>query len=120
MEKEAPDKLERVKAHDLLAIMSLASIVLPPEVDMLVIGTDDTTVGDGHTMGVSAEIGEHLVRSAKRRLGVDDPFTATGVREMAGESGGVGKACKRVGEAKFTLSEGVSKGRQKEPPEDTR
>jgi len=66
--KEASDELVRVKAHDLLAIMSLASIIFPPEIDMLVIGTDDTTVGDSHAMCVSAEIGEHLVRPSKSGL----------------------------------------------------
>ncbi|OWK25731.1 hypothetical protein AJ87_07175 [Rhizobium yanglingense] len=109
-----------VKAHDLLEVMSLASIILPSEVDMLVIDGDDATVGDGHPMRVSAEISEHLVRPAETRLGVDDPFWRTSVREMAGESGGVGKVRKRVGEAKFTLCEGISKGSQKEPPEYTR
>ena len=39
---------------------------------------------------------------------------------MAGERLGVGEVGEFVGEAKFTVSEGVGKGSQKEPPEYTR
>ena len=31
-------------------------------------------VGDGHAVGVTAEIAEHLPRSAERRFGIDHPI----------------------------------------------
>lgn len=53
---------------------------------MVVIKFDDAAVGDSDAMGVSAEIGEHLVRTAERRLCIGDPFDAPRLREMAGET----------------------------------
>ena len=33
----------------------------------------EAVVGDGHAMGVAGEIAEHMMRTAERWLGVDDP-----------------------------------------------
>lgn len=43
---------------------------------MVVIKFDSAAVGNSDAMGVSAGIGEHLVRTAKGRLCIDDPFDA--------------------------------------------
>lgn len=67
--------------------------------------------------GVSAEIGEHLVRTAERRLCIDDPFDAPRLREMAGEHDGVVEMGEVVEEVQFALSEGLGESSQKEPPE---
>ena len=40
-------------------------------------------------MGVAAEIGQHLLRPAEGRLGVDDPFEATDFGQQAGEGIGL-------------------------------
>jgi len=116
VKKKAPDELARVKAHDLLAVATIATVVLPSEGNMVVIGLDDAAVSDGHTMGVTAEIGEHLVRAAERWLRINDPFDAASTREMAGERLVVVEMGEFVGEAEFPVSEGVGKGRQKQPP----
>lgn len=86
MQEKPPDELVRMKAHDLLAITCIAPIILPSEGNMVVIKFDDAAVGDSDAMGVSAEIGEHLVRTAERRLCIGDPFDAPRLREMAGET----------------------------------
>lgn len=120
VKEKAPDKLVGMKLHDLLAIMPMAPIVLPSEGDVVIIDSDDAAVGDGDTMGVPAEIGEHLVRPAERWLRIDDPFDAASAREMAGEHGGVVEMGKRVAEVQLTPSEGFSQSGQKEPPKQTR
>ena len=33
----------------------------------------EAVVGDGHAMGVAGEIAEHMMGTAKRWLGIDDP-----------------------------------------------
>ena len=43
-------------------------------------------------MGVAAEIGQHLLRPAERRLGIDDPFKAARLGKQAGEGGWLGQA----------------------------
>ena len=51
--------------------------------------TDQTAVGDGDAMGITAEIIEPLLGSAERSLGIDDPGSATQ------QAGGVTERCKR-------------------------
>ena len=57
--------------------VAVVAIVLPGEPDMFVVVGLDAAVGDGDAMGVAAEIGENLRRSAEGLLGVDDPIEAT-------------------------------------------
>lgn len=106
VQEKPPDELVRMKAHDLLAITSIAPIILPSEGNMVVIKFDDAAVGDSDAMGVSAEVGEHLVRTAKRRLCIDDPFDAARTCEMAAEHGSVVEMGEVVEEVQFALSEG--------------
>jgi hypothetical protein len=48
-------------------------IVLPAEANTALGEADETRVGNRYTMGVAAEISEHSIWPAKRRLGVDHP-----------------------------------------------
>jgi hypothetical protein len=117
VQEKSPDELVRMKAHDLLAITSIAPIILPSEGNMVVIKFDDAAVGDSEAMGVSAEIGEHLVRTAERRLCIDDPFDAARTCEMAAEHGSVVEMGEVVEEVQFALSESFGESSQKEPAE---
>jgi hypothetical protein len=56
------------KAHDLVTVATVATIVLPSEGHMVAIGMNDAAVCDGNTMGVAAKIGEHLIWTAEWRL----------------------------------------------------
>jgi hypothetical protein len=117
VQEKSPDELVRMHAHDLLTLAAVATIILPSEGDMVVIDTDDAAVGDGNPMGVSAEIGEYLVRTAERRLCIDDPFDAARTCEMAGERGSVVEMGEVFEEVQFALSEGLGESSQKEPAE---
>lgn len=68
MQEKAPHKFVGMKAHDLLTVTAVATIILPSEGDMVAIGMNDAAVCDSNAMGVSAKIGEHLTRSAEWRL----------------------------------------------------
>jgi hypothetical protein len=61
-------ELARIEGHDFGA--SLAAVVLPAEADLAVGHGDKSAVGDGDAMGVAPEIGQHLLGSPERALGV--------------------------------------------------
>ena len=69
-------------------------------------------------MGVATEIGEHLLRAAERRLGVDDPLDLPQFVEPAGEGGGFGKLRKRAEEAEPAGYEGRSEFGEEQPAEE--
>src|SRR5437667_12774118 len=71
VEQEAADELVGAKGHHLLLVV--VAIILPAEADLALRKTDQAAVGDGDAMGIAAEIIEHLLGSAERSLGVDDP-----------------------------------------------
>jgi hypothetical protein len=50
------------------------AVILPLEGDPVVFEGQQTAVGDGHTMGVAAEVLQHVWRTTKGGLGVDHPF----------------------------------------------
>src|SRR6516165_6331512 len=85
VEQEAADELVRAKGHELLPIV--VAIILPAEADPALGERDQATVGDGDAMGISAEILEHLLGSAERSLGVDDPRSGA-QRSQAGSEHG--------------------------------
>jgi hypothetical protein len=70
VEEKAADELVRGEAHDGFA--TVATIVLVRERDFVVADGHQPRIGDGGSMRVAGEIGEHALGSAERRLGVDD------------------------------------------------
>ena len=46
-------------------------VVLPGEGHLLTFQSDQALVGDRHPVGVASQIGEHLLRAAKRRLAAE-------------------------------------------------
>jgi hypothetical protein len=72
-----------VKRHDLHP--AAMAINPPAERDAIVVHADQPGVGDGNAVGLAAEIGQHLFLPAEGRLGVDDPWEATGFGKPAGE-----------------------------------
>lgn len=77
------------------------AIVLPAEADPAAGQADETRVGYGHTMGVAAEISEHLLWSAKGRLGIDHPLDLAELLQTFGEATGLGKKSEIAEEAQF-------------------
>lgn len=60
-----------IERHDLRP--AAMTIIPPAERDAIVNHADQAGIGDGDTMGVAAEISQHLLRAAEGRLGIDDP-----------------------------------------------
>ena len=71
VEQEAAQELLRTQCHHSLLIT--VGIILPTESNLVMLESHEAMVGDGHAMGVTGEIAEHLMRTAEGWLGVDDP-----------------------------------------------
>jgi len=61
------------------------AIVLPMEGDLILVHSDEPLIGNGHAMGVAAEIGQRLSRAAERRFGIDHPFGLAQRFQVGGE-----------------------------------
>ena len=71
MEQEAAQELLRPERHHSLLIS--VGIILPAESNPIMLESHEAVVGDGYAVGVTGEIAEHMMGSAKRWFGVDDP-----------------------------------------------
>src|SRR6516165_5600115 len=74
MDQEAADELVGVEGHKLIASVALGSVILPFERDARAVEGDETAVGNSNPVRVARQVGEHSIGSAKRSLGIDDPF----------------------------------------------
>ncbi len=94
MDQEPADELGRGQSHDLLAVAGLDAVILPAEGDGIGIGADQAGVRDRDPVGVAAEIGQHGLRPAEGRFGIDHPL---GFAER-GESGREGVRVDQLGQ----------------------
>lgn len=72
MQEEAAQELPGFESHDALPVA--VGIIAPAETDLLSIEGGEAMVGDGHAVGITAEIAQHMSRAAEGRLGVNEPF----------------------------------------------
>src|SRR5258706_7281860 len=68
-------------------------------------------VGDGHTMGVAAEILQHILGATEGTSQVDDPVLSKQWPEPSSEDLGFGEELQLFGEAELTILEGLPEGR---------
>jgi hypothetical protein len=72
VEKETADEFHGLQTHDLEAFAILR--IPPPEVDTIVCQAHQSAVGDGHAVGITSQILEHVLGPVQGWLGVDDPL----------------------------------------------
>jgi len=72
VQQESPDELLGREGH--FAFLVAMSIVPPTKSDVIAVKRNQSVIGDGHTMGVTAKVTENLFRTTKGRLGIDYPF----------------------------------------------
>ena len=53
-------------------LLALISIVLPSETDLAIFDVQQAIVRDRYTVGVAADVVQHLLRSSKGSFGIDD------------------------------------------------
>ena len=71
MLQEAPQKLGGRERHRPLLVA--VRVVLPAEGDALTVESQQTMIADGNTVGVPAQIAQHLASAAESWLGINDP-----------------------------------------------
>ena len=100
VKQEAADELVDAERHDLLAVRTIAAIVLVAEGDAGLVEGEQPAVQDGDAVSIAGEIGEHCFGADEGRLGVDHPALMADRREVAQESPPVGEWCEAAEEAK--------------------
>jgi hypothetical protein len=80
VDQESADELVGGECHDLLAITTFGAIILPSEGDAGTAVGDQPAVGDGDTVGIARQIGQHGLWAAERTLGIDHPVRRSGAR----------------------------------------
>ena len=58
VQKEAPQELSGAKRH--LGLLAAVGVILPAKGDALLLEGQQAMIGDGHAMGVAAEIAQYL------------------------------------------------------------
>ncbi len=79
VQKEAPQELGGGKCH--LALLATVGVILPAKGDALLVEGQQAMIGNGHAMGVTAEVAQHLHGTAESGLGIDDPVMAVQAAE---------------------------------------
>ena len=92
VDQETADELVGVERHELVASVSLGSVILPFERHALAVEGDEAAVGDRDPVRVAGQVGEHRAGSAKGPLGIDHPFDLS-------QCGNVGFEACRLGQA---------------------
>jgi len=82
--EEPPDELLGGNGHDLLLLP--VPIVFPLEGDLAIFERQQAPIGNGHAMSVASQVLQHVLRSAKRGLGVNHPFAFAEWGQITGES----------------------------------
>lgn len=84
MKQETPDKFLRGQSHDIALVAG--GTIAEGKGDVAVFDVEDAVIGNGDAVGIAAKVVEHFIRSAKRRLGINDPALLVKLGEQAGES----------------------------------
>ena len=111
MQQEAADELLRIHTHHFLA--RFVAIILPVKADLAIGEADQAIIGNGHPMGIAAEIVEHLPGAAKRRLGVNVPLDIPCRGKIFGKGGGRLERFERVKKVQLPGVKSVLQLRQK-------
>ena len=103
MEEEPPDKLPGREADK--PVGSRVLVIPGAEGNGLTIRGNEPLVGDGHPVGVMAEVAKDMPGSTEGRFGVDDPFGSSEFSDPPFEDRWVSPAGDVAGEAEFSLFE---------------
>ena len=104
MQEEAAQELIQGYGHQFLLIV--VGRVPPAKGDVAVGQRDQSMVGDGDAMGVTAEIVEHILGAPEGRLGVDYPVFAKQRSQPGGEEFGLGERCQISGKVQLAMLKG--------------
>ena len=114
VKEKATNELVGVDDHHLGLVVR--AIILPTEVDATVLAGEEPAIGDRDAMGIAPEIIQHLLRAAKRTLGIDIPFDLAQRPEMPGERTRLHQADEITEEHELFFVECCLQALQEQPP----
>lgn len=115
VKQETADELISIERHHLP--LAVVAIIFPSERDTIAIDADEAGVGDGNSVGVASEVGQHLYGSCEGRLGKNNPVNALCVFYHSIECGRIRQACNIAEEPELALTVGLLEFLQKQSPE---
>ena len=89
MKEKTPNELDRLYGHRFG--LAAGGIILPLKRDPAIRHSEESPVGNGHTVGIAGQILENLIWAAKWWFGIDNPFRAAGLEAQGLESRWFGK-----------------------------
>ena len=101
-QKASQELLDR-KRHQLL--FASVGIVFPAKGDLAIRKRNQSVVGYGNTMRIARQVIQNMVRSTKRRLGVDNPLLLMERPQKRLEYFLIGERLQFAGQAKLALPE---------------
>src|ERR1035441_2770802 len=107
MEQKSAQELIDFKSHGPLLVAMRG--VSPAKGDVAIGESDQSGVGDGDAMSVSAEIAQHMLRSSEGRLGIDNPVLTEQHPQPCGEGPRFGEWQEAAVELEITSMECVAK-----------
>jgi hypothetical protein len=113
MEEEATDKLERWQVDE--SVRSGLLISPGPEGHRLSIKGQESLVGDGHPVGVMAQVAEDVPGATEGGLGIDDPFHSSEFPHEPFEDRHVSPMPDLAGEGELTLLERLAQAIEELP-----
>src|SRR5271169_5109637 len=103
-----------------LLYRSFETIILPLEGNVLVVGRDQTAVGDGDAVGVARKVAQDFLRSPEWALGIDDPVFVAQRRQIGREGSCVCERSVLAEELQLAGAMSDSKLLQDQPAEQAR
>src|SRR5215472_10806035 len=116
MQQEATEKLIGLQRHG--SSLVAMGIVAPTEGDLAIDHSQEARVGDGDAVSITRKIGEDLLRSGKRSLGIDDPVTMGVGAQESGKSWGRLQRSQLASESELVLLKSSLESSQELSPED--
>ncbi len=117
VEKETADKLHGIEGHNLEALAVLR--VPPPEADTILRQAQQSAVGDGHAVGITSQILEHVLGPVHGWLGIYDPLGLAELIEPGMKSSRVSERGHLPVKAELPLGKSLSEKGQQLFPEQT-
>jgi hypothetical protein len=109
--KAAGQNVQQETAQELLGgerhhpLLIAICVILPAEGNLVLVEGHETVVGNSHAMGVAGEITQHMLGTAERRLGIDDPVLPEQGAQEGTEGRLVIEGLESSGETKLVLTE---------------
>ena len=119
VEQKAAQELVGGDGHGLRLLLVLGlAVIFPLKRNLAVFEFEQTLIGDGDAMGVTAEIFEHLFRAAERWFGIHHPLALFHGVQIFMKEIGITEMHDGAGKLELLMVEGVFEGFQKDAAEE--